>query len=119
MGGFPTLRHNELWDLIASLLVDVFSNVAREPTLQPLSGESLPLSSSVDGDGASADVAADGFWGIPYQRAFFDVSVVNPFYNSYKGLTLLAVYRNRECAKRNMIQGFEKLNMGVILYLFY
>ena len=62
---------------------------------------------------------ADGFWGIPYQRAFVDVSVVNPFYNSYKGLTLLAVYRNRECAKRNMIQGFEKLNMGVILYLFY
>ena len=91
MGGFPTLWHNELRDLIGSLLADVCSNVAREPTLQPLSGESLPLSSSVDGDGARADIAADGFWGIPHQRAFFDVSVVNPFSNSYKGLTLPAV----------------------------
>ena len=75
----------KLQDLTASLLADVCSNVAREPTLQPLSGESLPLSSSVDGDGARADVAVDGFWGIPHQRAFSDVLVVNPFSNSYIG----------------------------------
>ena len=43
MDSFSTLQHNELQDLTASLLVDVCSNVSREPTLQPLSGESLLL----------------------------------------------------------------------------
>ncbi len=39
MGGFPTLRYNELRDMTASLLTEVCSNVATEPHLQPLSGE--------------------------------------------------------------------------------
>ena len=41
MGGFPTIRHNELRDITASLLSDVCHNVATEPRLQPLSGESM------------------------------------------------------------------------------
>ena len=41
--------------------------------------------STVVGDGAHAYIAADGFWGISHQRAFFDVSVVNPFSESYRG----------------------------------
>ena len=40
-GGFPTIRHNELRDVTASLLTEVRHNVATEPRLQPLSGESL------------------------------------------------------------------------------
>uniref|UniRef100_A0A1X7TIY1 Uncharacterized protein n=2 Tax=Amphimedon queenslandica TaxID=400682 RepID=A0A1X7TIY1_AMPQE len=40
MGGFPTLRHNELRDVTASLMSEVCSNVSREPALQPISGES-------------------------------------------------------------------------------
>ena len=35
-------------------------------------------------------------------RVFFDVSVVNPFCNSYKGLTLPAVSRNRECEEEKV-----------------
>ena len=35
MGGFPTIRHNELRDITASLLSDVCHNVATEPRLQP------------------------------------------------------------------------------------
>uniref|UniRef100_A0A1X7SJT0 Uncharacterized protein n=1 Tax=Amphimedon queenslandica TaxID=400682 RepID=A0A1X7SJT0_AMPQE len=62
MGGFPTLRHNELRDRTASLLEDVCSNVSREPPIQPLSGESITMS-TVDGDGARADIAANGFLG--------------------------------------------------------
>ena len=34
MGGFPTIRHNEIRDLTASLLTEVCSNVAIEPHLQ-------------------------------------------------------------------------------------
>ena len=37
MGGFPTIRHNELRDITASLLSDMCHNVATEPRLQPLS----------------------------------------------------------------------------------
>ena len=46
MGGFPTLRHNEIRDMTASLLTEVCSNVATEPYLQPLSGENLRLASA-------------------------------------------------------------------------
>lgn len=38
-GGLPTVRHNELRDLLGSLLSEVCPDVALEPVLQPLSGE--------------------------------------------------------------------------------
>ena len=38
-GGFPTIRHNELRNIIGELLTEVGHNVAIEPLLQPLSGE--------------------------------------------------------------------------------
>ena len=37
------MRHNELHDFIASLLSEVCHNVCVEPPLQPLTGETLPL----------------------------------------------------------------------------
>ena len=40
-GGFPTIRHNDVRDITASLLTEVYHNVATEPPLQPLSGEAL------------------------------------------------------------------------------
>ena len=39
LGGFPTICHNEIRDLTASLLSEVCHNVAIEPHLQPLNGE--------------------------------------------------------------------------------
>ena len=38
-GGYPTIRHNELRDIIGSLLSEVCHNVAIEPHLQPLNGK--------------------------------------------------------------------------------
>ena len=46
MGGFPTIRHNEIRDITASLLTEVCNNVATEPLLQPLSGESMTARSA-------------------------------------------------------------------------
>ena len=43
MGGFPSIRHNELRDVTASLLSEVCHNIATELRLQPLSGESIPI----------------------------------------------------------------------------
>ena len=40
-GGFPSIRHNELRDITATLLSEICSNVSIEPRLQPLTGESL------------------------------------------------------------------------------
>ena len=76
-GGFPSLRHNEVRDITASLISEVCSNVCTEPTLNPVSGQNLPAS-TVSSDGARLDVAADGFWGSRNERAFFDVRVFNP-----------------------------------------
>ena len=72
-GGYPSIRHNEIRDLTAHLLTEVCHNVAVEPHLQPLTGETLHGASSITQDGARLDVAADGFWRNRSERAFFDV----------------------------------------------
>ena len=69
-GGYPIHHHNELRDLTATLLKDVCHNICREPSLQPLSGESLFYRTASHQDGARLDVAADGFWGVPAQSVF-------------------------------------------------
>ena len=40
-GGFPSLHHNEVRDLTATMMSEVCSNVSTEPHLQPLTGEAL------------------------------------------------------------------------------
>ena len=40
-GGYPILRHNDERDATAALLKPITHNLAIEPTLQPLTGESL------------------------------------------------------------------------------
>ncbi len=73
-GGFPTIRHNELRDLTASLLTKVCHNVATKPRLQPLSAESLSHRSAITTDNARLDIRARGFWSAA-QDAYFDVRV--------------------------------------------
>ena len=99
-GGFPTLRHNELRDLTATFLKDICHNVCKEPSLQPLSGESLSYKTACHQDGARLDVAADGFWGCPAQRVYFDVKVVNPLSQTYRGLSLQTCYKRAEDEKK-------------------
>ena len=62
MGGFPTIRHNEIRDIIATLLTEVCNNVTTEPSLQPLSGERMTACSANTEDGARVDIRARGFW---------------------------------------------------------
>ena len=40
-GGFPSIRHNDICDLMATLLTEVCNDVWIEPELQPLTGEEL------------------------------------------------------------------------------
>ncbi len=77
-GGFPSLRHNEIRDLTATLLTEVCNNVCTEPELQPLSQEALRGASANCQDGKRLDIAANGFWGGTFERTYFDVRVFNP-----------------------------------------
>ena len=97
IGGFPTIHHNEICDITASLLTEVCNNVATEPPLQPLSGESMTARSANTDDGACVDIRARS------QDAFFDVRVFYPNTSSSHSTDPSFVYRRHEQAKkRNM-----------------
>ena len=81
-------------------MTEVCHNVAVEPHLQPLTGEALRSASSITQDGARLDVAADGFWGSRFERAFFDVRVFNPYAPSNQRSSLPQCYRNHENIKK-------------------
>ena len=100
MGGFPSIRHNEVRDVTASLLTEICHNVSVEPHLQPLSGELLSLRTANSTDNARLDIACDGFWGGRFERAFFDIRVFNPCAQSNKSSSLTATYRRHELEKR-------------------
>ena len=99
-GGYPSIRHNEIRDFTAYLLTEVCHNVAVEPHLQPLSGETMHGASSITQDGARLDIAADGFWGGRFERAFFDVKVFNPYAPSNQRSSLPSCYRTHESIKK-------------------
>ena len=61
---YLTIRYNEIRDLTASLLTEVYHKVQIEPTLQPLSGESFDHATLNKEDGASLDVSMNSFWGV-------------------------------------------------------
>lgn len=98
-GGYPTLRHNEVRDLTANLLNEVCSDVAIEPLLQPLSGESLPPS-AIREDDARLDIRARNFWGNNQQAAFFDVRIFHPNAASYRSSSISSLYRRHEKSKK-------------------
>ena len=73
-GGFITLRHNRLRNVITSLLKEVCHDVRIEPTLQKLTREQFEQRAANTSDEARLDVAARGFWAAG-QIAFFDIRV--------------------------------------------
>ena len=99
-GGFPSIRHNEVRDILASSLKGVAHNVAVEPHLQPLTGEQFQLRSASTEDQARLDVVASGVWGGRFERTFIDVRVFNPYASSNRTSSLSGCYRHHEQEKR-------------------
>ena len=99
IGGFITIRHNDIRDKTAKLLSEVCNDVAVEPVLQPLSGENLRFKTSAREEDARVDVSARGFW-TRGSRAFLDVRVFNPIARSYKSKSLESAYRQNENEKK-------------------
>ena len=57
-----SIRHNRIIrDVLTQFLTEVCPNVAIEPAMQPLSGESFPHRSINTDDGARLDVKAQNF----------------------------------------------------------
>ena len=99
-GGLPSIRHNEIRDLTATLLTEVCSQVATEPELQPVSQEDFSMSAANVQDGARLDIIMTGFWGGRSERGFVDVHVFNPFAPSNAASSLSACYKHENSKKR-------------------
>ena len=100
-GGFPSIRHNKMRDVMADLLTEVCSDVAIEPLLAPVADEVIMAASTNTAPDACADVCARGFWTRP-QNAFFDIHVFHPDARSYRNRdvdTLLRLHKSRKEAK--------------------
>ena len=61
-GGLTFICHNELRNLTASWLLEIYCDVAVEPPLQPLTGEALATTTANHRNDARADIHARGFW---------------------------------------------------------
>ena len=118
-GGFIIQRHNELRDLSANLLAEVCKDVAIEPVLEKLSGETFKCKSTITSDDARLDVSARGFW-TRGQRAFFDVKVFNPYAQTYSGKTISQAYSvNEQTKKRNYNQRVLEVENGTFTPLVF
>ena len=100
MGGYPSIRHNEIRDLTADLMSVVCHGVSTEPHLQPVDGKTLRGASANSSDGARLDITANGLWGGRFERAFFDVRVFNPYAPTNRRLQSATCYRHHENAKK-------------------
>ena len=103
-GGFPSLRHNEIRDITASLLTEVCSEVCVEPDLQPVTSDQLNGASANSQDSARLDMSANGVWGGRFQKTYFDVRVFNPLTPSNKNQAPASVYRKHELEKKRAYQ---------------
>eukprot|EP00794_Sanderia_malayensis_P003907 gene3907-biopygen3345 len=90
LGGFVTLRLNELVNITANLVSSVCKDVCKEPVLQPSPGND---------DDLRADISMRGFWQ-RQQRAFVDVRVFYPFARSYQNQSLKPLMKSMENIKK-------------------
>ena len=103
-GGFPTIRHNQLRNMTASLLTEVCHDVEIEPHLQPASRVECPNPKTNISDGARLDISMNGFWGGQYEKTFLDVRVFNSYANSYKNIEIEKCYKRHETEKKKMYE---------------
>ena len=71
-----------------------------EPRLPALLGETLFTHSATTENNDRLDIAASHFWGGRFERAFFDVRVLNPYDPSNRTLPTVTCYQRHEREKR-------------------
>ena len=98
--GLPSIRHNEIRDITASLMSEVCHAMGTEPCLQPVTEERLTHRTANREEGARLDIVAQNFWGRDRQSAFFDVRVFNPYAPTYRNSSMSQCYRRNEQEKK-------------------
>ena len=73
-GGYPSIRHNELWDFTASLLSETCHGVAVEPSLQPITSERFVHATANTQDGARLDIRLQMDFGVAHSKEHFLMS---------------------------------------------
>ena len=99
LGGIPTIHHNEIRDITATLLTETCHNFGTKPLLQPLTDESFTHRSANTDPNPRLDIRAHGFWNTD-QDAFFNVRVFHPNASSNRTQTTAAAYRKHDKTKK-------------------
>ena len=97
LGGYVTMRHNNIRDLEANLLKEVCKDVKVEPELLPLGNENTQSSNVANK--ARLDVSAVGLWS-SMERTFLDVRVFHPNSASYVNTPPQQLYARHEKEKK-------------------
>ena len=99
--GLVSIRHNDIRDLTANILREVYNDVEVEAKLIPLTGEQLQYRLAITGDEARIDIRARSFW-VRGQEAFLDIRVFDPNANKNLNATLPRCHKiNEKEKKRN------------------
>ena len=98
-GASPTICHNEIRNLIGTLLTQVCHVVNLEPPLQPFTGEVMNYATSNRLDEARVDIAARDFWSTG-QNECFDVKGFNRYAKSNQKFTLASCFSHHEKSKK-------------------
>ena len=105
-------RHDEIRDLTATLLCEVFHCVETESTLQSLTGGILNECTADRDEESRLDVKCKGFWN-NNQDGFFDVRVYNPLVSSNMKLKSDVLFQKHEREKRRAyVQRVEEIEHG-------
>ena len=105
-GGFTMTRHTEVRDILSDTLRDVcllLIKVTVEPSLVPVTSEQFQLRSASTDSEARLDIAASGFFGGRFERAFFDVRVFSPFARSNQGTSTPSTAAKSKRSAENMV----------------
>ena len=99
LGGYVTMRHNNIRDFEAHLLKEVCKDVRIEPELMP-TGNVETGSGSNKAEKARLDVSAVGVWS-SMERTFLDVRVMHPNSPSYSDKSVEQIYAQHEREKKS------------------
>ena len=112
-GGYPSLRHNELRDVLVEVMTSsAIPDVQTEPPLLPLDDEQLHGAAANRAAEGRLDIRARGFWS-PQQDAFFDVRVTHPSASLLSRQEVLAqISRNEHQKKRAYLQRVVDVERG-------
>ena len=99
-GGYINLRHNQMRDLTANLLVEAgCGDVVIEPHLLPLTGEEFKYRSAITTEEARLDVSARDLW-YPMAKLFLDFRVFNSRAPTNQSLPITKALKKHEDEKK-------------------